>query len=65
VLLVHAGGTGFAVDTPLRDSAGKIVPNLTRVSLPPGTSRQWTELMINPGSPALFDVVLKDMPRSD
>lgn len=62
VLLVHASVAGFAIDRPLRDAAGKPVPNFTRVALPTGLSGQWAELVIAPGSPSVFEVLLRDPP---
>lgn len=63
VLLVHSSTGGFAVDTPLRDRRGKINRRVTRVALPVGSPRQWTELTITPDSRALFSVSLQDGPR--
>lgn len=66
VLLVHAGGNGpdrgFGIDKPLRDAAGKVMQNFTRVSLPPATISQWTELVITPAAASPFAVALKDAP---
>jgi hypothetical protein len=66
VLLVHAGGngpeSGFGIDKPLHDAAGKVVQNFTRVSLPTGTISQWAELVITPAAASPFAVVLKDAP---
>ncbi|AQV93517.1 hypothetical protein BJN34_06355 [Cupriavidus necator] len=66
VLLVHASesGTenGFGIDKPLRDAAGKVLQNFTRVSLPTGTVSQWAELVITPSAASPFAVVLKDAP---
>ena len=63
VLLVHASVGGFSVDKPLRDNAGKVVGNFTRVSLPVGTPAQWTELMVAPGTKSVFQVRLQDGPK--
>jgi len=60
VLLVHAGSNGFHIDKPLRDAAGKPIPNFTRVALPPGSAAQWTELIVTPQASSPFTVVLKD-----
>ncbi|CAG2129398.1 metallophosphoesterase family protein [Cupriavidus numazuensis] len=60
VLLVHAGSSGYRTDKPLRDSAGKPMPNFTRVALPVGTTAQWTELIVTPQAASPFSVVLKD-----
>lgn len=60
VLFVHAGSNGFRIDKPLRDAAGKPIPNFTRVALPPGTAAQWTELIVTPQASSPFTVVLKD-----
>ncbi len=65
VLLVHASDSGFSVDKPLRDTAGKIVANFTRVALPTGSPSRWTELTITPGTRSVFQVQLEDGPRSD
>lgn len=65
VLLVHASDSGFSVDKPLRDSAGKVVANFTRVALPVGTPSRWTELTITPGTKSVFQVQLQDGPKSD
>ncbi|MBV8272990.1 MAG: hypothetical protein JO067_12040 [Cupriavidus sp.] len=65
VLLVHASDNGFSVDKPLRDSAGKIVANFTRVALPVGTPSRWTELTITPGTKSVFQVQLQDGPKGD
>lgn len=66
VLLVHASGSGtesgFGIDKPLRDAAGKVLQNFTRVSLPAGTVSQWAELVITPAAASPFAVVLKDGP---
>lgn len=62
VLLVHAGENGFAIDKPLRDTAGKPLQNFTRVSLPNDTVSQWVELVITPGAGSPFSVLLKDAP---
>ncbi|AEI76513.1 hypothetical protein CNE_1c11580 [Cupriavidus necator N-1] len=69
VLLVHAGGNGangadngFGIDKPLRDAAGKVMQNFTRVSLPTDTVAQWAELVITPGAASPFAVMLKDAP---
>lgn len=62
VLLVHTGLNGFGTDKPLRDPAGKTMPNFSRVSLPAGSVAQWTELIITPGSASPFKLVLKDGP---
>ncbi|MBY4898753.1 metallophosphoesterase [Cupriavidus sp. AU9028] len=64
VLLVHSSYNGFGIDTPLRDTQGKVLRNFTRVALPVGSPRQWTELTISPDSPALFSVALHDGPRA-
>lgn len=64
VLLVHASNKGFGLDTPLRDAAGKVVANFQRVTLPPGTGRQWAELVITPDTAAMFDVALRDAPAA-
>lgn len=63
VLLVHSSYNGFGIDTPLRDTNGKVLRNFTRVALPVGSPSQWTELTISPDSPALFSVALRDGPR--
>ncbi len=60
VLLVHAGSNGFHIDKPLRDTAGKPMPNFTRVALPAGTAAQWTELIVTPQAALPFTVMLKD-----
>ncbi len=60
VLLVHASDSGFSVDKPLRDAAGKTVPNVTRVALPVGSPSRWTELTVSPGSRTVFQVKLRD-----
>ncbi|MFS8973898.1 hypothetical protein PO002_05190 [Cupriavidus necator] len=65
VLLVHAGESGsggFGTDKPLRDSAGKILQNFTRVSLPTDTVAQWVELVITPKAASPFSVTLRDAP---
>jgi hypothetical protein len=66
VLLVHAGAngpeSGFGIDKPLHDAAGKVMQNFTRVSLPTGTISQWAELVITPAAASPFAVVLKDAP---
>lgn len=63
VLLVHASDNGFSVDKPLRDAAGKVVGNFTRVALPIGTTSRWTELTITPGTRSVFQVELQDGPK--
>lgn len=63
VMLVHSSVAGFAVDTPLRDARGKVLRHFTRVALPVGSTRQWTELTITPNARALFAVNLRDGPR--
>lgn len=63
VLLVHSSVAGFAMDTPLRDARGKVLRHFTRVALPVGSTRQWTELTITPDARALFAVTLRDGPR--
>jgi hypothetical protein len=60
VLLVHASDSGFSVDKPLRDAAGKSIANVTRVALPVGSPSRWTELTVSPGSRAVFQVKLRD-----
>ncbi|TDF62415.1 metallophosphoesterase [Cupriavidus sp. L7L] len=64
VLLVHAGESGFGIDKPLRDNAGKVLQNFTRVSLPDNTVAQWTELVITPNAAAPFSVSLRDAPAT-
>lgn len=65
VLVVHAGSAGFGTDHPLRDTNGKPLRHVTRVTLPTGSSRQWTQLTITPGAQALFSVALQDGTRDD
>lgn len=65
VLLVHASDSGFSVDKPLRDTAGKIVANFTRVALPIGSPSRWTELTITPGTRSVFQVELQDGPKGN
>lgn len=65
VLLVHASDNGFSIDKPLRDAAGKIVGNLTRVALPMGSPSQWVELTITPGTRSVFQVELQDGPKGN
>ncbi|MBP0620367.1 metallophosphoesterase [Cupriavidus consociatus] len=64
VLLVHAGESGFGIDKPLRDNAGKVLQNFTRVSLPNNSVAQWAELVITPNAAAPFSVSLKDAPTT-
>ncbi|GJG93126.1 hypothetical protein [Cupriavidus pauculus] len=64
VLLVHASDSGFSVDKPLRDAAGKVVGNFTRVALPIGSPSHWVELTITPGTRSVFQVQLQDGPRN-
>nr|WP_257993324.1 hypothetical protein [Cupriavidus pauculus] len=63
VLLVHASDSGFSVDKPLRDAAGKVVGNFTRVALPIGNPSRWVELTITPGTRSVFQVELQDGPK--
>lgn len=65
VLLVHASDSGFSVDKPLRDAAGKTMANVTRVALPVGSPSRWTELTVSPGSRAVFQVRLRDGPKGN
>ncbi|MGO4302607.1 hypothetical protein AB4Z41_02930 [Cupriavidus sp. RAF12] len=65
VLLVHAGDGSFSVDKPLRDAAGKVVANFTRVVLPVGSPSQWTELMVSPGTKSVFQVRLQSGPKDN
>lgn len=65
VLFAHASLGGFSVDKPLRDNAGKIVGNFTRVALPVGSPSQWTELTVTPGTRSVFQVRLQDGPKVD
>lgn len=60
VLLIHSSIGGFGIDTPLRDAKGKTIRNFTRVALPVGSPKQWTELTISPDSRSLFSVALQD-----
>lgn len=63
VLLVHASDSGFSVDKPLRDTAGKLVGNFTRVALPIGNPSRWVELTVTPGTRSVFQVELQDGPK--
>jgi len=63
VLLVHASDSGFGVDKPLRDTAGKVMANVTRVALPVGSPSRWTELTVSPGTRSVFQVKLRDGPK--
>lgn len=63
VLLVHASDSGFSVDKPLRDTAGKVVGNFTRVALPIGNPSRWVELTVTPGTRSVFQVELQDGPK--
>ncbi|MDT6962963.1 hypothetical protein QTN24_15805 [Cupriavidus sp. SZY C1] len=65
VLLVHASDSGFSVDKPLRDTAGKVVGNFTRVALPIGNPSRWVELTVTPGTKSVFQVALEDGPRTN
>ncbi|MCA7086160.1 hypothetical protein K7G19_21455 [Cupriavidus sp. DB3] len=60
VLLIHSSIGGFGIDTPLRDAKGKTIRSFTRVALPVGSPKQWTELTISPDSRSLFSVALQD-----
>ncbi|MNN39124.1 hypothetical protein D3C81_1531520 [compost metagenome] len=61
---MHAGESGFGIDKPLRDNAGKVLQNFTRVSLPSNTVAQWAELVITPNAASPFSVSLKDAPTT-
>lgn len=63
VLLVHASDSGFSVDKPLRDTAGKVVGNFTRAALPIGNPSRWVELTITPNTRSVFQVEVQDGPR--
>lgn len=65
VLLVHASDSGFSVDKPLRDTAGKTVSNFTRVALPIGNPARWVELTVTPGTRSVFQVELQDGPKTN
>jgi len=63
VLLVHASDSGFSVDKPLRDTAGKVIGNFTRVALPIGNPSRWVELTVSPGTRSVFQVEVQDGPK--
>lgn len=69
ILLVHASDTalinGFRIDRPLRNDKGELVGNLTRVAIAPRQRLiQWVRISVNPAKQPMFDVSVRDVPRS-